>query len=277
LLFGIDVETADENAKGFAQFGAELFHELQAPVTWYLTGQTLERYPEAFHVAAASGMVDLQAHTYAHLLLKSVLMRNPATHHVHGDTDWYFQPGGTLAAVDRDLGQCQQVFRAMLGHGALALCGPWGHYRGLGDRPDLLEVVYKHGFRCLRSFARNEWDAQPVPLEWQPYCYELQGYPDLLEVMTHGYQDDFYWEAFTRPRGGERYINHLRSVAERVAADDLTWSLCSHDHNCATLEGFEEKGQWYREILAYARDLGMRFVTASTYYQERLLVGAAQR
>jgi peptidoglycan/xylan/chitin deacetylase (PgdA/CDA1 family) len=273
---GIDVETADENAKGFAQFGTELFHGLQTPVTWYVTGQTLERYPEAFRVAAASGMVDLQAHTYSHLLLKSVLMRNPPTHRVHGDRDWYFQAGGTLDEVEWDLVRCQEVFRQVLGREAHGLCGPWGYYRGLGDRLDLLALVHRLGFRVLRTFLRNEWDAQPVPLDWQPYYYDLQGFPDLLELLAHGYQDDFYWEAFTRPAEGERYADYLRTLAERVAAEDLTWSLCSHDHNCATLEGFEQKGHWYRELIRYAGDLGIRFLTASEYYEQRLPLAAVK-
>ncbi len=51
IYLGVDVETANENAAGYAEFGRELFHDLNVPVTWYLTGQTLEKYPDLFRQA----------------------------------------------------------------------------------------------------------------------------------------------------------------------------------------------------------------------------------
>jgi len=271
ILFGIDVETASEASVGFARWGQELFAQMGVPATWYLTGKTLERYPEQFQEVERAGVVELQAHTYDHLLLKSVLMRIPEGMCIHDRTDWYFHPGAQLAAIEQDLARCQEVFLQVLARQAVALTGPWGYYRGLGDRPDLLEMVARHGFRILRTFARNEFDAQPVPLEWQPFRYRLQGFPELLEIMVHDYQDDFYWQAFMQlePDPGS-YADHLARVAERVATQDLVWSLCSHDHHCDTREGFARKGSWYRAIIKHARDLGIEFLTASQYYQRRL-------
>ena len=43
LLFGIDVETASEDAACFARLAGDLFSELETPVTWFLTGMTLEK------------------------------------------------------------------------------------------------------------------------------------------------------------------------------------------------------------------------------------------
>ena len=62
ILFGLDVETASEDAVGFAERGRELFHELNVPTTWYLTGQTLERYPDLFGEVDADELIELQAH-----------------------------------------------------------------------------------------------------------------------------------------------------------------------------------------------------------------------
>jgi len=47
------------------------------PVTWYVTGKTLERYPDEFRAVDKSPLVDLQAHTYNHILLKTILVEVP--------------------------------------------------------------------------------------------------------------------------------------------------------------------------------------------------------
>lgn len=268
ILFGIDVETASPNSVGLAEYGGELFRELDAPVTWFLTGRTLERYPDVFREIETCELIELQAHTYDHVLLKTILMRVPEGRRIHGSTDWYLHRGGSLGEIDADLARCQRVFSDVLGRRATGLTGPWGYYRGLGDRPELLDLVRGHGFRILRTFARDEHDAQPVPLDWQPFFYELQGFPDVLECLVHGYQDDFYWRAFEEPEEGESYVTYLKTLADRTAKEDLAWSLCSHDHGCATKEGFEQKGSWMRAIVEYAKGLGVRFMTVSRYYEE---------
>lgn len=268
ILFGIDVESASRDSAGFAKYGLELFQELNIPVTWYLTGKTLERYPDVFRKIETSKMIELQVHTYDHILLKTVLMRIPDGISIHGSTKWHIERGASLEEIDNDLRRVQLLFQNTLGRHATALTGPWGYYRGLSDRPDILEIVSRRGFRIIRTFARDAQDGQPVPLEWQPFFYEIQGFPEILECMVHDYQDDFYWHAFAQPKKGESYIGHLKSVADSVAEKDLTWSLCSHDHGCATREGFEKKGSWFRAIVKYARDLGIRFLSVSRYYEE---------
>lgn len=271
ILFGIDVETAPEHSLGFASYGAELFHELGVPVTWCLTGKTLVKHPDVFAALEGDDPIEFQAHTYGHLLLKTVLMKIPEGKRLHDRTDRFTKRGASLPEIDDDLARCQEAFETILGRRAVAFTGPWGYCRGLGDRPDILEVAYRHGFRILRTFARDADDGQPVPIEWQPFFYGFharEGLGGVLELMIHGYQDDFCWRAFTEPREGERYVDYLKSLADRAAADDLTWGLCSHDHGCATREGFEEKGGWFREIMEYAKGLGVRFLTASAYWEE---------
>ena len=254
ILFGVDVECANENTVGFVKYAAPLFHDFNTPVTWYLTGKTLERYPDQFRSLAADPLIELQAHTYNHLLLKTVLMRIPEGKIIHGRSDWYLQPGSSPEEIEADLARCQAVFSQVLGKPATALTGPWAYYRGLGDRLDLLEIVSRHGFRALRTFGRNSDDAQPVPLAWQPFFYTVQGYPELLECFIHDYQDDFYWEAFAEPQPGQTYADHLKTVADLVAAKNLVWSLDSHDHGCATQAGFEKRGAGFEKLSLMPRD-----------------------
>jgi peptidoglycan/xylan/chitin deacetylase (PgdA/CDA1 family) len=269
IIFGIDVESASESSLAFVEHGGSLFSELNIPSSWFLTGTTLEKYPDVFK-ALDGGLADLQAHTYNHILLKTVLMQLPPGVEVHNSTDWFMYRGSSLEEIDADLTHCQQVFQDAMGRRATALTAPWCYYRGLGDRPDILEIVYKHGFRALRTFGRDEHDCQPVPVEWRPFFYKVQGFPDVLECFIHDYQDDFYWQAFVRPGENDTYQDHLRKVADRVAREDLTWSFCTHDHGWADPDRRAAKLAWIRPTLEYALELGIRFVTISQYYKERM-------
>jgi peptidoglycan/xylan/chitin deacetylase (PgdA/CDA1 family) len=272
LIFGIDVETACDDAKGFAEYGAQLFNELECPVTWYLTGKTLEMFPEEFKAVDSgierSGFIDIQAHTYGHVLFKTVLIKIPEGKTIHGKTDWYINEASPIEVVDEDLRRCQKVFEDVLGRRAIGLTTPWGYYRGLADRPDLLRIVDKHGFKVIRSFARDANDCNPVPFEWKPFFHDVQGFPHILDTMIHGYQDDYYWEYFGDHNVDKCYADYLKKVADRVARENLTWSMASHDHHCATREGFDKKGSWFREIINYAKGLGIEFQTVTDFYNE---------
>jgi peptidoglycan/xylan/chitin deacetylase (PgdA/CDA1 family) len=270
ILLGVDVEKADPCSANYAQLGLEFVRQEGIPATWYVTGQTLERYPKAFAEADRSGLVDIQAHTYGHILLKTVLIEVPPGYTIHQSKDWFCMRGSSVDEVDRDLARCQQVFQDVLGRRAVGLTAPWGYYRGLGDRPDLLEIVYKHGFRFLRSFARNERDGQPVPMAWQPYFYRAQQFPDVLELLIQDNQDDFYYMAFNNLSDASKYPEHLRRMAEHVVANDFVWSLATHDHDCETPEGFRRKTSWLRDLVRHGKELGIRFLTGSQYYAERM-------
>ena len=270
IILGVDVESASAASRGYAEYGTEMFHALGVPVTYYLTGQVLEMHPKVFAALENDDLVDLQCHTYDHLLLKTVFMDLPEGIKGHDDKRHFMARGATLEQIDADLGRCVGLFEEVLGRKPRGFTGPWGYYRGLQDRPDILEIVHRHGLRHLRTFARDERDCQPVPVEWQPFFYETQGFGDVLELFVHDYQDDFYWQMFARPKPGDTYEQHLRSVARRVADADLVWSADSHDHGCETREGFEKKGRWLRDFIAYAKDIGVRFVSAEAFYSEAL-------
>ena len=80
---------------------------------------------------------------------------------------------------------------------------------------------------------------------------------------------DFYWDRFDDRRHGETYEDYLFATLEQVAAEDLVWNLCSHDHGTATAEVFfETKGRWLGALIARGRQLGVRFVSPPAFYDE---------
>ncbi len=270
ILIGVDVESCGPCTANYARLGVGFLERCGVRGTWYVTGRAMEREAKAFVAADRSGVVDVQAHTYDHVLLKSILLRVPKGLEIHGSKDFFFRRGGNIEEIDRDLARCQRVYHDTLGRLARGLTGPWAYYRGLGDRPDLLEIVHSHGFQFLRTYGRNEHDGQPVEMEIQPYFYAYQGFGRMLELPIQGYQDDFYYAAFNGLPDASTYAEHLRTLADRVAKEDLVWSLCTHDHGCQTPESFAAKTAWLAEIIAYAKGLGIRFLTGSEYYAERI-------
>lgn len=270
ILIGIAVETADENAAGFVEFAEPLFTQLQCHVTWFLTGRTLEAYPDIFRRIEKNPFIDIQSHTYSHILLKTVVWKLPDGVVFGNATDWIFKRGGSLEDIAADLEKCQQVFQRVLGRRAVALTTPWGYYRGLMDRPDILEICDRLGFKIVRAFSRNEHDGEPIPFEWQPFFYEPQGFGHILETMVHGFQDDYAWRHVARPPEGASYLEYLKTCVDRVAAEDLVWGVCSHDHGAAAQARAQEKAEWYRGLIEYGREKGCRFLTAVRFYQEMI-------
>ena len=270
VLIGIDVETANECSATYSRCGPEMLAEEGVRATWYVTGKAMDRYPELFQEADRSGWVDVQSHTYDHILLKTVLTEIPPGRTVCSTPGpgWFMKRGGSMDQIDSDLARCQKVFQDVLGRLAIGLCGPWNYYRGLGDRPDLLELVHRHGFRILRTFGRNERDGLPVPIEWQPFFYEAQGFPDILEILVHGYQDDYQFMEFNGLSDASGYPAYLHQLADRVAKEDLVWGVCTHDHHCETPKAFRDKTSWVRDLIHYAKSIGMRFLTATEYYRQ---------
>lgn len=171
LLMGYDVKSSEPDV---TRRFLELAWELHNRCSFFLVGRTLEFVgAEIFKPFLDNLLFAIQQHTYSHLLLKSSLYRqrreNPSG------------KGGKLEEIEEDVGKASRLLKEMLGMNCIGLRGPWGYYRGLCDRPDILEIFYKLGIRFTRTWARNENDFQPTPLEVQPFGYTHTGFPDILE------------------------------------------------------------------------------------------------
>ena len=50
------------------------------------------------------------------------------------------------------------------------------------DRPDSLSILHDQGIRYLRSLGRDWHEGQPRDLDRQPFWYDAQGYPEMLDI-----------------------------------------------------------------------------------------------
>ncbi len=221
LLIGYDVECGHdpEITRRFLRKAQEV--HLEHPCTLFLVGQVIENNLRDLEALAGNPMFDLQQHTYSHRLLKSVCIDQ-------GDGKIQFIAGMPLAEIEDEVGRASDLIRRHFGRECTGITGPWAYYRGLSDRPDILEVLHRLGIRFTRTYGRDHHDFQPVSFSIQPFRYEAQGFPEILEFPIHGWQD-VYWREINGWANLEGYSRHLRACLKHVAGHKLVWSYGSHD------------------------------------------------
>jgi len=263
LLIGYDVEVCDpasEVTKTFMRIAPPLHSELGASCSFFICGKTLENnVRELQQVKEKWGQfIDFEQHTYSHLLLKTVVIDNGKNLKVI--------KGGTLEEIRWEVERTSELLQRYLGVACLGLTGPWGYYRGLMDRPDVLEILYLLGIRFTRTYARNERDYQPVSFEVQPFWYELQGFPEILECPVQWWQDCI-WRNLYGWRNKKEYLKQLKGNIDYIVEHNLVWGYVQHDWS-----SIKEDPEMtiIRELVEYALDRNVRIMSYYDYYQEEV-------
>ncbi len=269
VIIGYDIETASDSTGGFLE-GAQILHdEQEVPWSIYVTGETAEKCTDAINNVRENELLTICQHTYNHMLLKCVYMMPGDGKGAPGESPNSFIKGGTLEESREQITRTQQIFRDLVGVECRGLTTPWAYYRGLVDRPDLLQILQDNGIQWVRSNGRDYRDCQPTPFTAQPFFYRDQGFPDILELGMQGYQDDFYWDRFDDRRHGDTYQDYLYATLEEVAKNDWIWNVASHDHSTPTKEAFAEtKGKWIADFIARGKEVGVRFAGPGEIYAE---------
>jgi len=269
IILGYDIESASESTGGFLRGATELHNRYDVPWTIYLTGRTVEACAEDILEVVEEPLLSIGQHTYGHALLKCVYMMPGDGEPVHGQSPNFFIGACSPDEVREEIGKAQAVIADRLGVECHGITGPWLYYRGLVDRPDLLQILRDNDLRWVRMWGRDSRDCQPTPFTVQPFFYADQGFPEILELGCQGYQDDFYWDRFDDRRYGETYEDYLLATLEQVAANDWVWNVDAHDHGTPTREAFfQTKGKWLENFITRARDLGIRFTSPVDFYEE---------
>ncbi|MEA3403511.1 MAG: polysaccharide deacetylase family protein [Armatimonadota bacterium] len=269
LLLGYDVENPDPDSpvtERFMRVATRVHRELEAPGTFFLCGRTVESNVDAIRAALNTGLFDAGQHTYSHVRFKTLWQVNEEGETVH--------EGGSVAEIAREVDRASTVIRELLGVEVEGLTTPWGYYRGLGDRPDLLAILHLAGIRYVRSWMRNERDWVPVPLDRQPFFYAAQGFPELLELpLTVRHDCDWGNHLGFEPRRYDSVEPYARFVAdqlEQVAAKD--WVFVYNQHDTTTVR-WDPEMVVVQTLIERARELGISVGLYRECYEERLREG----
>jgi hypothetical protein len=147
----------------------------------------------------------------------------------------------------------------------IGLTGPWCYYRGLRDRPDILQVLWKEGIRFTRTDGRNERDWHPVSIDLQPYWYDALGFPDVLEIPIHGWHDCVIRDEVLGWDDVDGYVESVRPYLDRAAAEDSIFSLCQHDWSSIRAD---PQMRATEALIHYAQERGLRFMSYRACYDE---------
>jgi len=267
LLLGYDVETSciEDDERQYTMDGkaTEVFiasarrihEELEAPCTLYITGITLRNFRTSLAALHGHPLFDMQSHTYDHIRFKTVMDRR-----IDGKTTLY--PGGEPIDIAISVARNKSLIEEFFGTECIGVCTPYGSYRGLSDRIDLLTILNKLGVKFVRSYGRNHHDASPVDIDIQPFWYGAQGYPDILEIMFHGWIDAHY-RRLVGYEDWDAYVSETKKWIDMAVEKDLDLSLCQHDWTSVL---HDRDMQYTKEILGYAKRRGCQLCTATDYY-----------
>jgi peptidoglycan/xylan/chitin deacetylase (PgdA/CDA1 family) len=235
----------------FLDAAVKLHREAALPCTLFVRGEMMEAYADDFRRARddLGELGDFQQATYSALPLKTICLQGPREISVHH--------AGTLRQCRDDLARASDVMERVLGERPIGLAGPLGYYRGLSDRPDLLEIVSSLGIRFTRTFTRNARDAHPLAFETQPFPYAPQGFGHIVEIPGQGWPDNVLREEIGF-EDVDAYVKQTKKDLDYVAAKGLTWSYAQQDWS-ALLPRNDMRGM--REILDHATKSGFQVMT----------------
>jgi len=256
LLIGYDVESQDsEITKVFLKKVKEVHKIFKVPCTIFLVGKTLEKNIDYCQDLSENKLFDFQQHTYSHVLLKTVVME------IEGKVEVI--KGGSLPQIEEETKKTKELLKKYLNIECIGLRGPWGYYRGLSDRPDILEVLHNLGIRFTSTYGRNERDFQPVDFRVQPFWYGPQGFSDILELPMQGWID-----VYLRDKYGwaniDSYLKHIKRDLDYIFQRNLVWGYCQHDWS--SIKNDSEMTMT-REIIEYALKKGIKIISYQGYYK----------
>lgn len=269
LLIGYDVERIPGRVPGEKWVGepvpenaTDLFldsvlrihREVGAPATIFILGCKIERHLAQLEACLASGLFEIAQHTQDHFPLKTVLEESPYN---------VYLPGLPFGRIEEQLARPVELLGRHLGVRCRGVTTPYSYYRGLADRPDILEIVARHGMSYVRSYGRNSRDYFPLGWDVQPSWYARQGFPEMLEIPMQGWIDA-QWRREHGWRNWAPYHEYLKGQVEAVAGGGWCWSHCQHDW---TSVFYDERLTWTRKFLEYAANR-LSVMTHYDFYQQ---------
>lgn len=257
LLIGYDVEVMDSEKNTTERFittASRVHEELDAPCSIFVCGRTAQMFPDAIRMATRNKLFDIQQHTYSHVRLKTLVQENE-----NGIT---VLPGAeSVEQIEDEIRRANEVLRELFGIRCIGMTAPYGYYRGLSDRIDILKILSKNGIKFVRSWLRNEKDWVPLSLTVQPFTYASQGFDEILELPVQAWHD-VNWR-FYGSRSQAEYIAVLRKQIDHVVENDYVWGYLQHDY---TTEKYDPEMRVVRELVRYAKVSDVEVMSCKDYY-----------
>lgn len=83
--------------------------------------------------------------------------------------------GGNLPQIEEEVEKTKELLKKYLNVECIGLRGPWGYYRGLSDRPDILEILYNLGIRLPVLMLEMKRIFSLLILRYSPFAIAPEG------------------------------------------------------------------------------------------------------
>ncbi|MDD2707321.1 MAG: polysaccharide deacetylase family protein [Verrucomicrobiae bacterium] len=270
LLLGYDVEHLPGRVPGlkwagitlppdtteiFFRSAIEMHKSLDAPATIFILGCKIRENIPWLEKCLASGLFEIAHHTFSHYPLKTIVEESP---------EKVYLPGLPFHKIENEIAKPIGLLKKHLGIKCRGMTAPYLYYRGFADRPDILQLVKDAGLCYTRSYGRNSNDYCPLDWSIQPFWYQRQGFPGILELPAQGWMDA-QWRRAHGWEQWDRYLAHLKKQARFAARHGLCWSHVQHDWTSIYAD---PKLQHTRKFLIHARQCGLKLMTHNAYYNQ---------
>ncbi len=219
--------------------------------TLFVCGRTLLHALPTLERARGHELMHIQQHTYSHILLKTDTWRGGVF------------PEAPPEALRHELGATSALLKEHLDVDCIGLRTPHGYFLGLSDRSDQLQLLQEVGIEFVSSWGRNSDNDNPTPLDVQPFWYDEQGYPDILELPFQHWLDGFWFEEHGIDRGKD-FLEVLKQGIDEIVEKDLVYGACFHEW--AMLRYDEAGTGWALGAMQYALDQGVEVMSYDDFY-----------
>ncbi|MDE3742516.1 polysaccharide deacetylase family protein [Maribacter polysaccharolyticus] len=242
---------------GFIRKLNGMFDQEDVPRTFFILGHYLEACLTDYDIDALrevyhkdNPLIELQQHSYSHPIIRKIKGREEKKVITSGE-------------FIKDLQQAGEVIENILGVYPNGVRTPIGYHHDLSDMPEILEGMQGMGIRYVSSNLRSE-DSLEAPLNRnrQPHDYGNIGYPTIVEMPSHGWQDVIFTKEKAaiflgrEPDSQEKICKHFDELLLQANDIDLpvvNIALCLHPW--AVME-YDPQFEIHKHIINSARSMG---------------------
>ena len=153
-----------------------------------------------------------------------------------------------------------------------------GYFNGLQGERELLGILHNESIQYISSDLTDKNDGFPSQLKddegnyREPYFYQKDGYPNILEIPTQGYSDNILKGIARGYDGIEDYhpkkeLKYYIELFEELAANNKVFAPCFH---CWTIANKDPDASVIDGLINYAKKKGIPVLNYILYYELKI-------
>jgi len=226
--------------------------------TIFILGRLLELCNKEIKELFSKYLIDIQQHTYSHILFKKDNYRRR-------------MPSSPLE-IKHEIEITNNLIKKYLEVDVIGLSAPIGFHNGLKDEKEILKILEKEGIKFIKSDSRGPGNELPGPFIdngrlKQPYFYEN----GILELTGQGWHDCIIKGLIPHERPKKVVNNPFEEL--RYYINDLNFAIKNNLIYSPTFHPWsiamkDPKGFVIDNLIAYAIKNNVEIISASELYHK---------